>query len=105
MRMVPFATWLIAIPLLRAGDPSYLRDVRPILENHCTSCHQPASKQSDLDLTTFAGFETGGKRGPAFRVGSREQSVVMQFVTAALKPFMPFGQLPLAATDVAKLRD
>jgi hypothetical protein len=108
MRSILFATCtvgLMAVAILRAQDPSYLRDVRPILDNHCTSCHQPASKQSDLDLTTFGGFETGGKRGPAFMAGSPEQSLVMQFVTAALKPSMPFGQPPLAATDVAKLRD
>ena len=105
MRVVSFATCLIAIPLLRAGDPSYMRDVRPILDRHCTSCHQPASKQSDLDLTTYPGFQAGGKRGPAFVAGSPEQSLVIQFVTAALQPSMPFGQPPLAANDVATIRD
>ena len=108
MRWVSFATCLIglaAIPPLSAQDPSYLRDVRPILDKHCTSCHQPASKQSDLDLTTFARFEAGGKRGPAFVAGSPEQSLVMQFITAALKPSMPMGQPPLAATDVSTLRE
>ncbi len=96
---------LMAIPLLGAEDPSYLRDVRPILDQNCTSCHQPASKQSDLDLTTYAGFQSGGKRGPAFVPGSPEQSVVIQFITAALKPSMPFGQPALAANDVATIRD
>src|SRR3979411_852331 len=99
MRVISFATSLMAIlavPLLRAGDSSYARDVRPILDQHCTSCHQPASKQSDLDLTTYATFQAGGKRGPAFVAGSPEQSLVIQFITAALKPSMPFGQPPLA---------
>src|SRR5712692_6923864 len=105
MRWLWFATCLIAIPLLRAGDPSYLRDVRPILDKNCTSCHQPAKKQSDLDLTTYATFEAGGRRGPAFMAGSPEQSLVMQFITAALKPSMPFGQPPLDAHDVATIRD
>src|SRR6266851_4298510 len=105
MRVVSFATCLIAIPLLRAGAPSYLRDVRPILDQNCTSCHQPASKQSDLDLTTYAGFQAGGKRGPAFVAGSPEQSLVIQFITAALAPSMPFGQPPLAANDVSTIRD
>ena len=103
-----FATCLIAIPLLAArgaADPSYVRDVRPILDRNCTSCHQPASRQSDLDLTTYAGFQAGGKRGAAFVAGSPEQSLVIQFVTAALKPSMPFGQPPLAADDVSIIRD
>jgi WD40 repeat protein len=108
MRLTSFATCLmaiLAIPLLRAGDPSYQRDVRPILDQHCTSCHQPASKQSDLDLTTYAGLQAGGRRGPAFVAGSPEQSLVIQFVTAALMPSMPFGQPPLAANDISTIRD
>ncbi len=105
MRLNWFAASLMAIPLLRAGAPSYLRDVRPILDQNCTSCHQPASKQSDLDLTTYARFQAGGKRGPAFVAGSPEQSLVIQFITAALAPSMPFGQPPLAANDVSTIRD
>src|SRR5712691_1350952 len=105
MRLNWFAASLMAIPLLRAGDPSYLRDVRPILDKNCTSCHQPASTQSDLDLTTYSRFRTGGKRGPAFVAGSPEKILVIQFITAALTPSMPFGQPPLAATDVSTIRD
>ena len=71
MCLISFASCLIAIPLLlRAAEPSYFRDVRPILNQNCTSCHQPASKQSDLDLTTYSRFQAGGKRGPAFVPGS-----------------------------------
>src|SRR5437773_9603124 len=105
MRLNWFAASLMAVPLLRAGDPSYLRDVRPLLDKNCTSCHQPASTQSDLDLTTYARFRTGGKRGPACVAGSPEQSLVIQFITAALTPSMPFGRPPLAANDVATIRD
>src|SRR6266852_5739249 len=105
MRLVWFAACLMAIPLLGSEAPSYVRDVRPILDTNCTSCHQPASKQSDLDLTTYARFQAGGKRGPAFVAGSPEQSLVIQFITAALAPSMPFGQPPLAATAVSTIRD
>src|SRR5688572_32685050 len=108
MRRMWFATCLavlITSPLLSAQDPSYVQGVRPILDKHCISCHQPASKQSDLDLTTYARFEAGGKRGSAFVAGSPEQSLVIQFITAALKPAMPMGQPALAATDVSRIRD
>lgn len=105
MRVIWFALCLMAIPLVGAGQPSYVRDVQPILDRNCTSCHQPAVQQSDLDLTTYARFQAGGKRGPAFMPGSPEQSLVIQFITAALKPSMPFDQPPLAAHDIATLRD
>src|SRR6266568_2548293 len=110
MRLATFAACLIAIPLgaiplQGTQEPSYLRDVRPILDKNCTSCHQPASKQSDLDLTTYARFQAGGKRGPAFVAGSPNESLVIQFITAALQPSMPFGQPPLVADDVSTIRD
>src|SRR5947199_3331771 len=109
MRLMSFAACLIilapAIPVLAADERSYLRDVRPILDRNCTGCHQPASKESDLDLTTYAGFRAGGKRGPAFVPGSPNQSLVIQFITAARQPSMPFGQPPLDANDVATIRD
>src|SRR5256712_13975689 len=105
MRWIWFAACLMAIPLLHADDSSYLRDVRPILDKNCTSCHQPASKQSDLDLTTYAGFQAGGKRGPAFVAGSPEQSIVIHFISAALKPSISVNQPPLAANDVSTIRD
>src|SRR5215208_7808016 len=96
--------WMGAVALVLTALPQealpqtveFSRDIRPILDNNCTSCHQPASKQSDLDLTTYAGFQAGGKRGPAFVAGSPDDSLVIQFITAALKPSMPFGQSPLA---------
>ena len=96
---------LIVVSILRAQEPSYQQGVRPILDKNCTSCHQPASKQSDLDLTTHAGFQAGGRRGPAFAPGSPDDSLVMQFITGALKPSMPLGQPPLAADEIAILRE
>ena len=105
MRVISFVICLMSIPLMGAEDPRYVRDVRPVLDKHCTSCHQPALKQSDLDLTTYAAFRAGGKRGPAFVPGSPEQSLVIQFITAGLTPAMPFNQPPLAADDVSTIRD
>ena len=105
MRWIAVAVCLISVPLLAADDPSYVRDVRPILDKNCTGCHQPASKQSDLDLTTYAAFRAGGKRGLTFVAGSPEQSLVIQFITGALTPAMPFGQSPLAPGDVSIIRE
>ena len=92
MRFISLVTCLVTIPLVGPADLSYVRDVQPILDKNCTSCHQPASKQSDLDLTTYAAFRAGGRRGAAFVPGSPDQSLVIQFITAAVTPAMPFGQ-------------
>src|SRR5580704_19054399 len=77
--------------LLGAAETSYYRDVRPILNRNCTSCHQPAVKSSGLDLTTYAGFQTGGARGPAFVAGSPEESLAVKFITGVMKPSMPLS--------------
>jgi len=108
MRWMSFATGvfvLVAIHPLAAQEPSYQQSIRPILDKHCTGCHQPASKQSDLDLTTYTGFQAGGRRGAAFIAGSPEQSLVMQFLTGGVKPSMPLGQAPLTVNEISIIRD
>src|ERR1043166_14222 len=106
MRLSSFMSFLIAVPLLlRATESSYFRDVQPILNKNCTSCHQPASKSSGLDLTTYGGFKAGGKRGPAFVAGSPGESLALKFMTGVLKPSMPFGAPVLAAKEIDTIRD
>ena len=83
---------LSAAASLSGGAPSFSGDIRPILQKNCQGCHQPASKMSGLDLTTFEGFSKGGKRGPAFVAERPEESVVIRYLTAALQPQMPLGQ-------------
>ena len=88
-----------------AGEPSYYREVQPVLQKNCIGCHQPAMKSSGLDLTTYDGFRAGGKRGPAFSAGVPGESLVVRFVTGEMKPSMPLGAPPLAKTDVEVIRD
>lgn len=104
---VSLATSCVAvIPyLLSAAEPSYYRDVRPILNRNCTSCHQPAVKSSGLDLTTYAGFQSGGQRGAAFAPGLPDESLVVKFVTGAMKPPMPLSAASLPKGDIDSLRD
>ena len=38
-----------------AGDgPSYMKDVRPLLDAYCFACHNPEKKKGDLDLSAIA---------------------------------------------------
>ena len=38
-----------------AGDgPSYMKDVRPLLDTYCFACHNPEKKKGDLDLSAIA---------------------------------------------------
>jgi WD40 repeat protein len=96
---------LSAVATLSAAAPSFSRDIQPILQKNCQGCHQPASKMSGLDLTTFEGFSKGGKRGPAFVAERPDESVVVRYLTAALQPQMPLGQPALAASEIALVKE
>jgi WD40 repeat protein len=82
---------------LRAADVSYFRDIRPVIQRQCQGCHQPSVKSSNLDLTTYEGFQSGGKRGPAAKT-------VVSFLTGESKPQMPLGQPPLPPDQIELFR-
>ena len=97
---------LIALSrFLIAGEPSYYREVQPVLQKNCVGCHQPAMKSSGLDLTTYDGFRSGGKHGPAFAAGSDTESLIVRYMTGEMKPPMPLGAPPLAKSDIDIVRE
>ncbi len=92
-----------ALPV--AGAPSFVRDVKPILQKQCQGCHQPASLSSGLDLTTYEGFKKGGAKGPAFVAGQPEQSLTIRYLTGAAQPRMPFSAKPLGEREIELFRE
>jgi mono/diheme cytochrome c family protein len=97
-------TFLAAAAALVAA-PSFTRDIRPLLQKQCQGCHQPASKASDLDLTSLEGFRKGGKRGPAFIAGKPDESLIVRYITAAAEPRMPLGMPALKTEEIDLVRD
>jgi Planctomycete cytochrome C/WD domain, G-beta repeat len=96
---------LLVAATLPAAAPSFSRDIRPILQKNCQGCHQPASKTSGLDLTTFDGFSKGGKKGPAFIAERPDDSIVVRYLTAALQPRMPLGEAALPDNEIALIKE
>ena len=92
---VAAACGVFALP---AAEPSYFREIRPILQRNCQGCHQPNLKSSNLDLTTYEGLAAGGKRGPA-------PALLVKYLTGELTPRMPMGQSALPADQLALVRD
>jgi len=83
---------------------SFHKDIQPILSKQCTGCHMPSSKQSDLLLTDYAGFRTGGRKGASFAAGKPDESVVLSYLTGVTKPQMPFGGKPLPDDQIELFR-
>ena len=82
---------------LSAAEPSYFREIRPVLQRQCQGCHQPNLKSSNLDLTTYEGLQAGGKHGPAL-------ALLVKYLTGEMKPQMPLGQPPLPAEQIELVR-
>lgn len=69
----------------RADDVKYNRDVRPILSNHCFTCHGPdsATREADLRLDSFdAATAIPDSRKQAIVPGSPEDSELYRRITS-----------------------
>ena len=86
------------------AQPSFDRDIRPILQKQCQGCHHPAGASSDLDVTSYAAFAKGGKRGPGFVARKPDESLTISYISGDVKPRMPMGQAALAPEDIDRFR-
>jgi WD40 repeat protein len=86
-----------------SAQPSFDRDIRPILQKQCQGCHNPAGASSDLDVTSYKAFAKGGKRGPGFVAGKPDASLTMSYIVGDVKPRMPMGQAALPAADIDRI--
>jgi len=85
--------WIL-VPLFGASawaQPGFTADIKPLLQKQCQGCHNPSSPASDLDVTSYAAFAKGGKRGPGFVAGQPEESLNVRYHAGAMKPARPLG--------------
>jgi len=87
-----------------AAEVSYFREIRPIIQQSCQGCHQPAAKYGGLDLTSYQSFAAGGGRGPAFQAGAPGESLVIAYLNGERQPRMPFGAEPLPGDQIELFR-
>jgi mono/diheme cytochrome c family protein len=86
------------------AEVSYFREIRPIVQRTCQGCHQPAMKSGGLDATRYEGFAAGGNKGPAFKAGAPQESVVLAYLKGERQPRMPFGSPPLPDDQIELFR-
>ncbi|MBS0264806.1 MAG: hypothetical protein JSS02_22920 [Planctomycetes bacterium] len=85
------------------GPVSFYRQVRPILQRHCTGCHQPAKAGGKLVLTTYEGTKKGGEQGIGFEPGKPDESLLVDLISGD-KPEMPKNAPPLPKAQVELIR-
>lgn len=78
--------------------------VEPLLQDRCSSCHEPSDKKGGLDVTSFGAVREGGGSGRSIVPGEPDQSRLYRMVTQQERPFMPRGEESLTKeqTDLLK---
>ena len=102
--------WLIAVdageqPRVSSARPvDYTSQVKPILTEHCVTCHGAAKPRGGLRLDTAAAAMAGGKGGPAVIPGKGAQSPLIEALRSdGASDRMPLNRPPLPAEAEIKL--
>jgi hypothetical protein len=92
-------------PGLSGRRIEYGRDVHPVLQSRCGSCHSSALRQGGLSVASVRDLKTGGASGPAVIPGTGGASLLLERITGAKAPRMPLGGAPLTEREIAVIRD
>ncbi len=103
---------LAAQPAKKDGVPtgpiSYYKNVRPIFQQHCQGCHQPAKPQGGYVMTSYPDlFKTGESELPGVVAGKPQNSLVLKLLNGQVKgrARMPKGKDPLSAQQIKTISE
>jgi hypothetical protein len=91
-------------PAAAPADVSFARDIQPILEKSCNSCHSGDLKLADLDLSNREAAMRGGEHGPVIVAGSADKSKLYRMVAGLDQPTMPMQGEALKPAEVAAIK-
>ena len=117
MRIISCFVLLIAFAFLASPQPlngkektkptkgkriSYYRQIRPIFQQHCHGCHQPAKQSGKYEMTAFKQLVKGGEsEEPAVVPFQPERSYLMDQINAENgEAAMPKGKKPLIESQI-----
>lgn len=101
----PLAAFFCLSASVLADDVDFVRDIVPILQNRCLSCHAETA-QGGLQFTTRELLLKGGDSGPAVEIGKSGESRLVKLIAAAkdADEKMPPDGSRLSAEQIAKFR-
>lgn len=79
---------------------TYEDHIKPIMREHCTSCHNSNDKKSGLALDSYEAILTGGSGGEVVYAGEVDSSRLYGLVAHEEQPFMPPNQDMIARAKV-----
>lgn len=102
-----WALGLVWISLLYGSTEGvdFARQIQPIFEKRCQSCHGPRQQMSGLRLDDGTAALKGGASGPVIVPGKSAESKLVERISSDRRGFvMPPAGPPLAAADVARIK-
>lgn len=89
------------------GQVSYYKDVRPIFQQNCQGCHQPAKPLGGYVMTSFADlFKAGDSELPGVVAGQPKDSLLVKLLhDVEGRARMPKGKDPLTEPQIKVITD
>ncbi|HRP04438.1 MAG TPA: PSD1 and planctomycete cytochrome C domain-containing protein [Opitutaceae bacterium] len=107
-RFLRFLPLLLPVPVFGTGAAiDYLRDVKPILTQHCVRCHGETKEEAGLRIDTAEAMKLGGESGSVTKRRHGRESLLIEVVTGTHEdiPRMPYKKPALSAEQIETLRD
>jgi len=89
----------------RSPSVDFVRDIQPILAEHCLTCHGEDEQEGQLRLDARAIVFHGGVSGPAVVTGNSKQSLLLRRITSSDDELrMPLKDEPLSPLQIDLIR-
>jgi WD40 repeat protein len=95
------------VPSSESAEVSYFRQIRPLFQQQCVGCHQPARPQGSYIMTSHADLlKAGSQNQPAIVPQHVDKSFLVEQITPhdGKPPAMPKGKPSLAEKDVELIK-
>src|ERR1700686_1006485 len=104
--------WIAAFALVAAlraqapaGKVEFTRDIQPVFEQSCYSCHGPKMQMAGLRLDEKTAALAGGQSGPVIAPAKSAESALYRRVAGiGEQARMPMGGKPLDESQIALIR-
>ncbi len=94
-----------ALPPASEKKVNFSKDIRPILERSCLTCHGAQQRMGGFQIDTRELFLKGGASGPAVLEGDGENSLLISLVAGRVPgKIMPLTGTKLTAEEIGLLR-
>ena len=104
----PLKRWTAVLSVSAANpDSFYAKQIHPILDANCVSCHGGSKTEAKLRLDSYDSLIKGGQDGPVIVPGNAEKSMLLERISLPPdnKHFMPAeGRPALKPDEIASIR-